>query len=279
MVASHDAEATTSQVSASGRGSERGHGAGTEGARRGRSAGARPPRVVPVDRLVRWVRGLLVGSTALSLAVGAHVLAGDGVPTAGIALAALVATVLPPAVWLARRPLSLPRVLPVAAALQVALHVELSVLAHGAHAGHAATGAAGAGLHAGHAAHLDPAALQELLQQQTALAGGGAHALLPSAPMLAAHAAAVLLTCVLLATGDRTATWLLTWLTAVALLVRAAAQPAPRARRRGVVVDPLQPRRTLDRLGAGGLRFRGPPRGIPAARAAQTALAGLPAAC
>jgi hypothetical protein len=251
-----------------------------------------------VDGLVRWVRGLLVGSTALSLAVGAHVLAGDGVPTAGIALAALVATVLPPAVWLARRPLSLPRVLPVAAALQVALHVELSVLAHGAHAGAAATGgalpaagaatagAAAAGAttavaspHAGHAGHLDAAALHEVLQHQAALGGAASHGLLPSAPMLAAHAAAVLLTCLLLATGDRTATWLLTWLTAVALLVRAAALPVPRARRRGVVVDPLQPRRALDRLGAGGLRFRGPPLLLPAARAARPARADLAAAC
>ncbi|MFP3713446.1 hypothetical protein [Puerhibacterium sp. TATVAM-FAB25] len=232
-----------------------------------------------MGHLVRWVRGLLVGSTALSLAVGAHVLAGDGLPTTGIALAALVATVLPAAVWLTRGPLSLPRVLPVAAALQVALHIELSVLAHG---GHAAAGVHTGAPHAGHAAHLDPAALQALLQQQAALAGPAAHDLVPSAPMLAAHAVAVLVTCVVLATGDRAAAWLLTWLSAVALLVRAAVQPLPGARRRGVVVDPLQPRRTLDRLGAGGLRFRGPPLRLPAARAARAAhvvRAGLAAAC
>jgi hypothetical protein len=225
-----------------------------------------------VDRLVRWVRGLLVGSTALGLAVGAHVLAGDGLPTTGIALAALVATVLPAAVWLTRGPLSLPRVLPAATALQVALHVELSVLAHGGHG-------ASTGLHTDHAAHLDPAALQALLQQQAALAGPAAHGLVPSAPMLAAHAAAVMLTSVALATGDRAAAWLLTWLSAVTLLVRAAVQPLPDARRRGVVVDPLQPRRTLDRLGAGGLRFRGPPLRLPAVRTARPAPAGLLAAC
>lgn len=228
-----------------------------------------------MDRLVRWVRGLQVGSTALGLAVGAHVLAGDDLPTTGIALAALVATVLPAAVWLTRGPLSLPRVLPVATALQAALHVELTVLAHGGHPG---AGLPAADQHAGHAAHLDPAALQALLQQQAALAGP-AHDLVPSAPMLAAHAAAILLTCVVLATGDRAAGWLLTWLSAVVLLVRAAVQPLPDARRRGAVVDPLQPRRTLQRLGAGGLRFRGPPLVLPAARTARPAPAGLAAAC
>jgi hypothetical protein len=232
--------------------------------------------VVSVDRLASWVRGLLVGSTALALAVGAHVLAGDGVPTAGIALATLVATVLPPAVWLARRPLSLPRVLPVAAALQVALHVELSVLDHGAHG--AASGVGPHPGHAGPATHLDPAAMQDVLQQQVALAGGAAHGLVPSASMLAAHAAAILLTCVVLAAGDRAATWLLTWLSVVALLVRSAAQPAPRARRRSVVVDPLQPRRALDRLAAGGVRFRGPPRVRPAACTARVLPVGLAAA-
>ncbi|PZR53105.1 hypothetical protein DNL40_08860 [Xylanimonas oleitrophica] len=196
-----------------------------------------------MDGLVVRVRAVLVAVTALALAVGAHALADGGLPSSGLALAALVATTAPVAVVTARRRLTLPRLLPTLAVLQVALHVELAVLS-----GHGTPHAlAHGGPHAGHTPLPVP------LPQPDAVE------LVPSGLMLAAHAAALLLTALVLAGGDRAAARLTAWLSAVVLLVRAASHAARPTPRPAAVVDPLLPRRLADLLAAGGLRFRGPP--------------------
>lgn len=229
---------------------------------------------------VRRVRELLVVATTLALAAGAHLLAGGALPTTALPVVALVATVLPAAVWLARRPLTLPRLLPVLVALQVALHVELSVLA--APAGSAAPELGTGGPHAGHAAH--SATLGALASAGPATAGpttagtsvgttaagttAAHHHLdllaLSSAPMLLAHLAAVVATALVLAAGDRAARTVVAWMSAVVVLVLDARVPVPE-RARVAVVDRLRPWRALLRLAPGGLRFRGPPAALAVA--------------
>lgn len=205
------------------------------------------------------VRALLVGATSLATATAAHAAAGGGAPRSALAVAVLAASVVPVAVGLARGALTLPRLLPVLGLLQALLHAELAVLAtHGAHTGPAA-GAGGRAGTAGHAAHgLDPAVLAPRLTADTtgAAAAGDGHG---GVLMTVAHVAAVVLVAAVLASGDRAARWVVTWMSAVTLLVRRATLPLPRSRVTAAVVDRLVGARALRRLATGGLRFRGPP--------------------
>ncbi|MFC7878944.1 hypothetical protein [Isoptericola sp. NPDC057391] len=210
--------------------------------------------------VVRRVRELLVAGTTLSIAAAAHLLAGGSLPGASLAWLVVVALTAPLAVWTARRRLTLPRLLPAMVALQLVQHTALSVL-----------GAAGAGAAAstppstplstvgaaadGHALHaLGPGSLAPAT-------GGGLHLhhgddAGTTSWMLAAHAAAVLLTALLLAAGDRAAVNVAEHLRHVAVLVRGPAAP-PVVRETAVVGGRTwRPRRTR------ALR-RTPPRGPP----------------
>ncbi|MCK0117201.1 hypothetical protein MWU57_09160 [Isoptericola sp. S6320L] len=199
------------------------------------------------------VRALLVGSTSLAMATAAHSAAGGGTPRSALAVAVLVGSVLPAAVALGRGALTLPRLLPVLGLLQVLLHAELSVLAsHVPHAPHLASPGP-----SGHAAHgAAPVAVGADAVGVTA-AGAGHNA--GGVLMVAAHVVAVVLVAAVLASGDRAARWVVTWMSTMALLVRTATLPVARRRPAAVVVDRLVGARALRRLLTGGLRFRGPP--------------------
>jgi len=210
--------------------------------------------------VVRRVRELLVAGTTLSIAAAAHLLAGGALPGAPLAWLVVVALTAPLAVWTARRRLTLPRLLPAMVALQLVQHTTLSVL------GAAGTGTApstptstlASTLDAapdGHALHaLGPGALAPAT-------GGGLHVHPADDPgttswMLAAHAAAVLLTALLLAAGDRAAVNVAGQLRLVAVLVLGPAAP-PVVREPAVVVG-----RTWHPHRARAVR-RTPPRGPP----------------
>lgn len=209
--------------------------------------------------IVRRARELLVASTTLSIAAAAHLAAGGVLPSSALGWVVPVALTLPVAVWTARRRLTLRRLLPAMAALQVVQHTTLSFMAtaDAVRGGTSPVPAGGHGAHAGHLA-LDAGALAS----PTLTAGGHAHdaGTATSALMLGAHAAAVVLTALLVAAGDRAAAFLVVWLGAVALLVAAPWPPLP-ARRN------LPPRTTswVPRTwwALAGLRLRGPP-GAPA---------------
>ncbi|MFE5339133.1 hypothetical protein [Isoptericola sp. NPDC056578] len=210
--------------------------------------------------VVRRARELLVAGTTLSIAAAAHLLAGGALPGAPLAWLVVVALTAPLAVWTARRRLTLPRLLPAMVALQLVQHTTLSVL------GAAGTGASPATLLTtlpstpgaapdGHALHaLGPGSLGPAT-------GGGLHLHHADDPgttswMLAAHAAAVLLTALLLAAGDRAAVNVAGQLRLVAVLVLGPAAP-PVVREPAVVVG-----RTWHPLRARAVR-RTPPRGPP----------------
>jgi hypothetical protein len=203
--------------------------------------------------LVAW-RLLAVATTVLALGSGAHVLGGGHAPSPAVA-ALLGALVLLGSTALARRPLSVRVLLPVALLGQLGVHVALTWLGSGAGAGPAVGDHHGAlaalpvgpvlpaGLPASGAA-VDPAVVL-----------GHAH---PGAgPMLAAHVVAMVATVLLLVATERGVLGLVRrWST----LLPALAGPAP-------VVGPGRPRRVLDlvpplrRLVAhrGGAARRGPP--------------------
>ncbi|MCK9793631.1 hypothetical protein M1843_07725 [Isoptericola sp. 4D.3] len=181
--------------------------------------------------VVRRVRELLVAGTTLSIAAAAHLLAGGALPGAPLWWLVVLALTAPVAVWTARHRLTPARLLPAMVALQLVQHAALSVL------GAADTrpdGSAAATALAGHAGHdLGPGSLPAA----TAVSPPLHHADGPGTAtwMLAAHAAAVLVTALLLAAGDRAAENVVAHLRHVAMLVRGA--PAlPVASRAGVVV-------------------------------------------
>lgn len=207
------------------------------------------------------VRALLVAGTSLALAVGGHALAGGGSPRSALAVAVLVASTLPAAVWLARHRLTLPRLVPVLGALQLLLHTELSVLAAHSGGGRPVAG----GPHAHHAVGGAGSWVTRTTTSSADAAAQGLHGDVPVAVMLAAHAVAVVAVALVLASGDRAAESVLTWLSLVALLVRTTHGPAPVHRRRSTVVDSLLPGRAPARLARTALRFRGPPPGGHAA--------------
>lgn len=207
-----------------------------------------------VPEVVRRVRELLVVSTTLGIAAAAHLFAGGALPTSAVGWVVTVALTLPVVVWTARRRLTLPRLLPAMALLQVVAHTALSVMtaapavpassrpATGAHAGHVlAPGSLAPPAEAAHLHHSGDPGTDSL--------------------MLAAHAVAVVAAALLLTAGDRAAAWVLVWLGAVALLV--AGPPAGLARDR----RPRVPARAAGRVprswvGRSGLRLRGPPRAV-----------------
>ena len=206
--------------------------------------------------VVRRVRELLVAGTTLSIAAAAHLLAGGALPGAPLAWLVVLALTAPLAVWTARRRLTLRRLLPAMVALQLVQHAALSVLGAAGPARPDGPGLlAGQGAQDGHALHaLGPGSLAPAT-------GGGLH--LDHAQdagttswMLAAHAAAVLLTALLLAAGDRAAINVAGHLRHVALLVQGRPAPPVPGRPALVVGRTWRPHRSR------ALR-RTPPRGPP----------------
>ena len=199
--------------------------------------------------VLRRVRELLVAGTTLSIAAAAHLLAGGALPGSPLAWIVVVALTAPLAVWTARRRLTLRRLLPAMVALQLVQHSALELLGTTGTTGTAALRLAG---HAGH--DLGPGSLSPATGAASHLhhAGDGGTATW----MLAAHAAAVLVTALLLAAGDRAAQNVLTHLRHVAVLVQGPpALPVPR--RAAVVTG----RTWRPRPGDAGRRppVRGPP--------------------
>jgi hypothetical protein len=205
---------------------------------------------VPV--IVRRARELLVASTTLSIAAAAHLFAGGALPATVVGWLVPVALSLPVSVWTARRRLTLPRLVPAMALLQVVQHTTLGFMATADAARGSGPHVVPTGAHAGHL--LDAGALAPTLTDpaHAAHAGGATTDLL----MLTAHAAAVLLTAAVLAAGDRAAAFLVVWLAAVVLLVTAAPRTV-RARRATLPRSASWVPRTW--WGLNGLRLRGPP--------------------
>lgn len=153
-------------------------------------------------------RSLLVTGVAVFLAAGAHLTGGGGAPPATL-LAALTALLLPPVVLLSRRQLSLPVLASVLSAGQLLLHGAFSLFPP--EAACTSTGPAGHIHHTMAATTCAPAPAGGHLAEA---AGHGWH-------MTAAHAAAVLLTALLLARGEKALWHLLAWLRPLARI------PAP----------------------------------------------------
>lgn len=212
---------------------------------------------MPVPVIVRRARELLVAGTTLAIAAAAHLLAGGALPTSVAPWGLPVALTLPVAVWTARRRLTLRRLLPSMAVLQLVQHSALWLMAAGgAGTGSATAPAVGADTaHAGHLA-MGPGSLAPPV---AAVVGHGHHGHGSSSLMLFAHAVAVVLTAVLIATGDRAAAFLVVWLAAVALLVRTGARPVIGLRTLTPRTASWVPRTWLYRS---GLRLRGPPRAL-----------------
>jgi hypothetical protein len=194
----------------------------------------------PVQRaLVAW-RLLAVSTTVLALGSGAHVLAGGRAPSAGV-VALLGALVLLAAAALARRPLTVPVLLPVALAAQVGVHVALTWLAP-----------AGEVLDVGnaHGPH------GVVLTGDPVVSGHAGHAGTTGVLMPAAHAVAMAATVLLLVATERGVLALVRrWSALLPALggVRLPVVPAPRP-----VWPPVPGGRRL-RLLAGSVARRGPP--------------------
>jgi len=202
----------------------------------------------------RAARIVLVASTALATAVGAHVLGGSRVP-GGLGLVALTALCIAVGGLLALGRLRAVTLVPALAALQVVLHLGFDVLTPGSRpVGLTETGA-----------HVMPgmAGLPSEVAAHALSAGvGAAHMSMAASPgMVAAHLVAVLLTAVVLVVGDRAALAAVRWWSVV----------RPRVERvvTGPVVVPLRapavdvapgPCRALVVARRGHGR-RGPPRG------------------
>lgn len=162
-------------------------------------------------------RSLLVTGIAVFLAAGAHVTGGDGTPPAPL-LAALTALLLPPVLLLSRRQLSLPVLASVLSAGQVLLHGAFSL-----------SPPAAACTPTGPAGHIH----HTMAATACAPAPAGGHLAEASGhgwPMTAAHAAAVLLTALLLARGEKALWQLLAWLRPLAQIPAPATLPAPTPR-------------------------------------------------
>jgi hypothetical protein len=202
-----------------------------------------------VQRALVVGRLLGVATTVLALGSGAHVLAGGHAPSWG-ALALIGALVLVGSAALARRPLTVRVLLPAAVAGQLAVHAALTWLAPGAGAAvvggaHAAHRTGGAGV----AAPAVPAPVDAVVVAADPHAAGGL--------MLAAHAAAMAATVLLLVATDRGVLALARrW--AALLPVLAGALPGPVAPRPRPPVPDLAAPRPVAAL-RGGVARRGPP--------------------
>lgn len=201
----------------------------------------------PLLRALVAGRLLGVAGAVLGLGSGAHVLAGGALPSAA-ALLLLAVPVLVGAAALARRPLSVRLLLPVALAGQLGVHAGLTWLS----AGGAAAG--GAHLHGPGA----PAVAE--VAEVAGAAGVAGHAHAASVPMLAAHAAALVAAVLLLVGTERGIAGLVRRWSAMlpALLGRG---PRPTTGARGPVAALVRDVRPLP-AGRGGVGRRGPP-GVP----------------
>ncbi|WFR84552.1 hypothetical protein [Arthrobacter sp. Y-9] len=209
------------------------------------AAAARTRRPAPFHLL----RTGLLSTGILTLAAGAHTLAGSALPAPPI-LAALLALTLLASVLATKIRLGLPAMTAVLGAGQVLLH-------------EAFTGLAGSGvppiaLPTAHQ-HDDGAALAGALQHLTpSLGHSAAHGPLAHDPgMLFAHVVATLLTALLLARGEAALWALAAWLRPLFRIAKTPVLPvAGRALRAPFVPEPPRlPWRTLRRD-----RLRGPPR-------------------
>lgn len=193
-----------------------------------------------------WVARAVGASTAsVAFAAGAHAVGGGAVPAPAL-LAGLVALGAVAAAPLAGGRLRLVTLVPVLAAVQLVVHVVVQTVTSVAPAG--PTGAA-------HQHAADALALTG-----AATVPAASHAAHGGPGMLAAHAAAVLLTAALLVGADRAAGHVAAWCAWLGLVltdVPLVVAPAPR---RGPV-DAVPTRPTVRRLPAVAPR-RGPPAGL-----------------
>ncbi|MDI3242734.1 hypothetical protein QK292_14340 [Arthrobacter sp. AL08] len=152
------------------------------------------------------LRSAMVALTILSLAAGAHTLAGGQLPVSGILLALLALTGLA-ATTATRLKLNLPALAGLLGAGQLLLHEAFTALSPQALGGSASGPAGPAAPH-----HL--AAIPHFLgpELQTASSGTAAEAPFVSLLMLAGHALATLLCAVLLARGEDALWSLAAWL-------------------------------------------------------------------
>jgi len=202
-----------------------------------------------VQRALVVGRLLGVAATVLALGSGAHVLAGGHAPSWG-ALALIGALVLVGSAALARRPLTVRLLLPAAVAGQLAVHAALTWLSPGS--GAAAVG----GAHPGHGAAV-AAAARVPVDAAGAAAASAADPHAAGGLMLAAHAAAMAATVLLLVATDRGVLALARrW--AALLPVLAGALPGPVAPRPRPPVPDVAAPRPVPAL-RGGVARRGPP--------------------
>lgn len=203
-------------------------------------------------RALQRVRAGLLAALVLSLAAGAHVLAGDALPTPAL-LVALAAVTLAATTVLGRRRLRRRTLVPALVVGQWALHHAFAVLAVPLPADAAVpTGAV-------HAGHLPGAAVLPAVGEV------GPDLVAPSAAMTLAHALAAALTALVAVSADRAWAAAVTWLgrllpaLAVALpaLVPGGASRARRTPRTRVLVPAAVVLSTRPR--------RGPPVGLLAA--------------
>jgi hypothetical protein len=201
-----------------------------------------------VQRALVVARLLAVSATVLGLGSGAHVLGGGAAPSAGVA-ALVGALVLVLAAAVARRPLSLPVLLPTALAGQLGVHGALSWFG--------APVAGGTGAPAAHAAHAAHAAQGAGVPWAVDVAAIAPHAHPAEPLMLVAHAGAVVVTVLLLVATERGVLDLARRWSAMlpALLDGAAGPVATRSRTALPEVPPLR-RLPVQR---GGVGRRGPP--------------------
>lgn len=209
------------------------------------AAAARTRRPAPFHLL----RTGLLSTGILTLAAGAHTLAGGALPAPAI-LAALLALTLLASVLATKIRLGLPAMTAVLGAGQVLLHEAFTALAD--------TGTPQTALPAVHQ-HDDGAALAGALQHLSpALGHSAGHGSLTHDPgMLLAHVVATLLTALLLARGEAALWALAAWLRPLFRATKTPALPvAGRALRAPFAPEPPRlPWRTLRRD-----RLRGPPR-------------------
>ena len=162
------------------------------------------------DRQLRALRGAAASGAATVLAAVSHTVGGGTAP-APLLVVAMAAVLMPPAVMLMGRRMSLPRLIATVLSSQAAFHLAFAAL------GAPTTEPAFTADHAGHV-HDVSASLAESTSGAPFLLGQ------TGAAMLAAHALSALLTIALLWRGERALRAIASWAFAV---VRRAADPAP----------------------------------------------------
>lgn len=168
----------------------------------------------------RLLRTTVMGATVMTLAAGAHLLAGGTLPVAPIMAALLALHILCSTIATKFR-LSLPVMVAMLASSQLVLHQGFDALSHGAQlTGTSLTNAQGNELVAHHSMSPEAHASAMLAQATTAMAGTAmgpgveamAHANHLSGWMLAAHVASTLAAAALLASGENALWSLANWL-------------------------------------------------------------------